>query len=237
MTLDVGKAKTAGLYFRISKDRKIVIEKLEEDIDLPRFLRAPLRRAAQASWEGKHFFEGRRRMLAAADATLATTIPVPLSFRREPERRVLGLVLGELDDYVGGVLTKVSAECRVEAAHRFGIEPVEVVLVAARALDVAVDGRKVARAEGVLGQEVSFILELTFTRRALFDQFKHFFNAPEPFLFMESPQARLNVLSLINPLPLNLIVADRAPDASLFRAPESQRKISGAVPGAVPVAL
>jgi hypothetical protein len=223
LTLDIGAERTAGLYFHVGADRRLVVEKLEEDIDLEKFLRSPWRRAAQASWEGEHFFDHRRRILAVADSRRVTTIPVPLAWHRELERRRTPLTPNELDDHIGQVFPKIVAECHTEAARRFGVESVEAVLVGARANDVAVDGRKMPHGENVLGGEVSLVLELTFAARSLFDRLKPLFSSPEPFFFAESAQARLAALSSVRPLPLNLIVADNS-SASLFVFQKAKEK-------------
>jgi hypothetical protein len=52
---------------------------------------------------------------------------------------------------------------------------------------------------------VALALELTFARRDIFESFRALFNAPEPFFFFESPEAITRLLSLIRPLPINLI--------------------------------
>ncbi len=217
MTLDIGSDRTDALSFHIGKDRRLVIEKLEPDIHLEKFLKAPLRRAAHASWEGKHFFDKRRRIVAAADSKRATTIPMPLAWQRQPERCAIALTLDEIDDHIGQLFPKIVAECRAEAAKRFGVDAIDTMLVAARALDVCVDKHKAPRGEGVLGNEISLILELTFAERGLYDQFHSFFSAPEPFFFMESAQARLGLLERLGLLPVNLIVGGNGnPEGSLF---------------------
>ena len=186
---------------------------------------SPFRRAAQASWEGEYFFDRRRKIIAAADATLATTIPIPLLWHREAERAQVPLALEELDDHIGQAMPKIVSQCRAEAAGRFGVDLIDAVLVDARAVGITIDGRPAAMAEGFLGSEISLVLELTFTRRTVFDHFKTLFNSPEPFFFAESPQVRLRILSLVRPLPLSLVtVGAHTSESSLFIFQKAKEK-------------
>ena len=205
LSLDIRPDRTSGLYFEFTRDRVIRIEKFEPQIDLAKFLKAPSHRAAQASWEGKYFFAGRRKIVAAADPSLTTTIPIPFAYRREPTRHDRPLSIDELDDQIAQALPKILTQCRIEVAKRLSVEPVETVLVGARASHVTVDGKPTAHPAGFLGKEVALALELTFARRDIFESFRALFNAPEPFFFFESPDAITRLLSSIRPLPINLI--------------------------------
>jgi hypothetical protein len=79
-----------------------------------------------------------------------------------------------------------------------------------------VDGHLVVNPVGFTGKHISLLLELTFTGRALFEDLKQFFNAPEDFFFAESAQARLASLARARKLPLNLIVDEGPRGASLY---------------------
>ena len=215
LSLDIAQDGTNGLYFSIDADRRIAIEKFERHIDLVKFLQSPLRRAAHASLEGEYVFNGHRMLVAGASADIATTVPVPFSWRRDAVRETFPVTLDELDDQIGRALPKIVSQCRVEAARRFGIEAVDAVLVDAYAREFAVDGKHAAHLEGFVGKEISFVLELTFLRRDIFEPFRKIFNSPEPFFFFESPQAQLSVLHHVRPLPLNVVNA-RDGAGSLF---------------------
>ena len=215
LALDITRGGANGLYFSIDADRRIDIEKFEKGLNLVKFLKSPFRRAAHASLEGEYVFNGHRTLVAGASTDIATTVPVPLSWRRDPERQALPVALDELDDQIGRVFPKIASQCRVEAAKRFGIEAVDAVLVDAYAREFSVDGKHAAHLEGFIGKEIAFVMELTFLRRDVFEPFRAIFNSPDPFFFFESPQARLSVLGHARPLPLNLIDV-RSGDGSLF---------------------
>lgn len=225
LVLHMGAGRTDGLFFTVDAERRIVIEKFERGIDLEKFLGSPLRRATQASWEGEYFFGGHRKIIAAADASRATTIPIPIAWHRPAERKSLPLSLDELDDHLGQMMPKIVSQCHAEAAGRFGVDLTDAVLVAARAVNITIDGKTATIAEGFLGSEISLVLELIFTRREVFDHFRTLFNSPEPFFFAESPQARLEVLSWVRPLPLNLLTVDAGVDAgSMFVFQKAKEK-------------
>jgi hypothetical protein len=193
-------------------------------VELGEFLQSPLRRAANISWEGKQIWKHRRKVVAAASADLATTIPVPLVWRRKTERRHLPVSLYEIDDYIGQAFPKIITVCRTEVAARFASDPIDAVLVAARAIEIAVDGRHASNVVGFVGSEISVLLELTFVRRELFDHFHSFFSSPEHFFFIESPQASLRLMSLVRNLPINLVVPGEDKSGSLFVFQKAKEK-------------
>ena len=217
LILDIAPAGTNGLFLHMTGDREVVLEKFERDIDLGKFLASPVRRMAQASWEGQYLFDGHRKILAAADSSLATTIPMPFTFCRGADRRLRPITLEELDDQIGQMMPKLVSQCHMEAAHRFGDDAVEAVLVGAVAKCMTIDGKATTHPLGFLGDEVRFTLECTFVRRTIFEHLRPLFNSPEPFFFAESAQVRLDVLASVRPLPLNLVVApDGGADAALY---------------------
>jgi hypothetical protein len=225
LSLDIRPDRVSGLYFELKADRTIRVEKFEEQIDLAKFLRSARYRAAQASWEGNYFFKGRRRIVAAADPTLATTIPIPFAYRREAERYDRPLTIDELDDQIAQAIPRILTQCRGEVAKRLLVEPIETVLVGARAANVVIDGKATAHPAGFLGKEVALVLELTFVRRDLFESFRALFNAPEPFFFFESPESIARAFSSIRSLPINLIVlGDSAAHGGLFVFQEGDKE-------------
>ena len=83
LILEILPSGTNGLFLTVREDRTITLEKFVHNISLKKFLRTPLRRVTQKAWEGEYLFKSRRKVIATADSTLATTIPLPLELPRE----------------------------------------------------------------------------------------------------------------------------------------------------------
>lgn len=216
LVLAIGPSGADGLFLNVDEDRNIVFEKFANNLDLKKFLKSPVRSVAQKSWEGNYFFKAHRKVIAVADSSLATTIPIPLDLPRESGTEKSEVVLPELENMIAQAMGKMFNQCRSEAAERLGIHEIDAILVGAKARNFKVDGHLVVNPVGFTGKKISLLLELTFTRRALFEDLKTFFNAPENFFFAESAQARLASLARARKLPLNLIVDEGPRGASLF---------------------
>lgn len=214
--LAVGRAGVDGLFLSVDEDRNIIFEKRVKDLDLKKFLASPLRNVAQKSWEGAYLFKAHRKVVAVADSTLATTMPIPLDLAREAGAEKSEVILPEVENMIAQAMGKIFNQCRSEAAHRLGIHEVDTIMVGAKARNFKVDGHQVVNPVGFTGKKISLLLELTFTGRALFEGLKQFFNAPEDFFFAESAQARLASLARARKLPLNLIIDESPHGASLF---------------------
>ncbi len=78
LILEILPAAANGLFMSVDEDRNLVCEKFAEGVDLKKFLKSPAQRISQKTWEGKHLFDSRRRVIAIADPAVATTIPIPL---------------------------------------------------------------------------------------------------------------------------------------------------------------
>ncbi len=202
-----------GLFFYIDDDHTLVFEKFVRGIDLKRFFARPWRRAAQQSWEGEYLFKDRRRVMAVADPSRATTIPIPVEFVREPSDVKLPITVPELENRIAQETAKIFNRCRAEAAARLGVHELDTVLVGEKARAFKVDGAPAANPAGLAGKKVTLLLELTFTGRELFETLKPFFNAPEDFYFAESPQSRLSSLAKVGKVPLAIIAPGDAPNA------------------------
>jgi len=210
LVLEIAPEGTQGWFLSVDDDRNIIFEKTVKDIDLKKFFkftRAPMRSLTQKSWEGEQMFKSRRRVIAAADPRLATTIPIPLDLPRDEGLRRSKITSTEAENMIAQALQKIFNGCRTEAASRLKIHELDAVLVGAKAARFKVDGKAVASPAGYPGKEISLFLELTFTTRDIFDDLQQFFNSPDEFFFVEAPQAHLVALSRIRKLPLNLIVA------------------------------
>jgi hypothetical protein len=216
LILAIGFSGTEGMFLSVDEDRNIIFEKRIRNIDLKKFFASPVRNVTQKSWEGNYFFKAHRKVVAVADSSLATTIPIPLDLPREAGSEKSEVILPELENMIAQAMGKIFNQCRSEAAKRLAIHEIDTVLVGAKARNFKIDGHLVVNPVGFTGKKISLLLELTFTGRALFEDLKQFFNAPENFFFAESAQARLASLARARKLPLNLIVDEGPRGASLF---------------------
>ena len=214
--LAVGPAGTDGLFLSVDEDRNIIFEKRVKNIDLKKFFASPMRNVTQKSWEGAYLFKSHRKVIAAVDSSLATTIPIPLDLPREHGAEHTEVVLPELENLIAQAMGKIFNQCRSEAAKRLAIHEIDTIMVGAKARGFKMDGHQVVNPVGFTGKKISLLLELTFTGRVLFRDLRQFFNAPDDFFFAESAQARLAALARGRKLPLNLIVDEGARGASLF---------------------
>jgi hypothetical protein len=214
LILEIAPNGTSGLFMSIDEDRNLVFERLEKKINVKTFLKSPIRNVSQRSWEGHYLFKSHRKIIAAADSTLATTIPVPLDLKRESH--VHGsITMVEFENLFAQAMTMIFNQCRSEAARRLNVEDIHAILVATKANHFDVDGRAVQNPIGCSGKKISFLLELVFTKREIFEEFKPLFGAPEEFFFAESPQVRLVSIARVRRFPLALIIAGDE-TASLF---------------------
>ena len=197
--LEITSRGTNGLFLTVDDDRNIAFEKLVQGGDLNKFL-------SEKTWEGKKFFNG-RRVIAAAESSLATTIPIPLEVARERANATTRITIAELENLIAQAMAKIFNASRGEAAKRLAIDELNAVLVGALAKHFKVDGKTCATPVGLKGKKISLLLELTFTTRAIFEELKPFFNSPKEFFFSEAPQTHLRALSRVRKLPVSLIAA------------------------------
>jgi hypothetical protein len=216
LVLAIGSTGVDALFLSVDEDRNIIFEKRVKNLNLKKFLASPMRSMTQKSWEGKYFFKAHRKVIVVADSSLATTIPIPLDLPREHGAEKSEIILPELENTIAQAMGKIFNQCRSEASHRLGIHEVDTIMVGAKARNFKVDGHLVVNPVGFTGKNISLLLELTFTGRALFEDLKQFFNAPEDFFFAESAQARLASLARARKLPLSLMVDEGSRGAALF---------------------
>lgn len=222
LILDVGANEASALFLNFDERRELILEKTVSHIDLKKFLAAQAGSIFQKSWEGNYFFRSRRRLVVLADANLATTLPVPLDFRRKEEAVHEPITLGEAEDWFARATAKIFTGCRLEAGRRLGTGDIDTVLVGQRISRTAVDGRVVQDPLGHVGGKISFVFELTFAKRELAETLAPFFNAPGEFFFAEAPQARLAALARVRPLPVNIIETGDDGRSSLFILQEAE---------------
>ncbi len=215
LILEIAKTGTNGSYLSVDEDRKIIFEKIVRDLDLKKFLKSPVRKVGQKSWEGKRLWKPRWQVIVAADPSVATTIPIPLELSREHGNIKMKLNIAELENLIAQAMAKIFNGCRSEAAKRLQINDLDAVLVGAKAKHFKIDDKAVTNPAGFPGKKISLLLELTFTTRDIFENLKPYFNSTEDFFFTESPQAQLTSLSRVRKLPLNLLVM-KDEGASLF---------------------
>jgi len=208
LILEILPSGANGLFLTLHEDRTITLEKFVPNINLKKFLRTPLRRVTQKAWEGEYLFKSHRKVIASADSKLATTIPLPLELARERAEAKFEITLPELENLIAQAMGRIFNQCRSEAAKRLGIHELDTILVGAKARNFKVDGKSVVDPAGFVGKKISLILELRFTTRAMFEDLKPFFNAPDDFFFAEGPQTRLFSIARTRKPPLNLIIAE-----------------------------
>lgn len=222
LIVDVAPNGASALFLDFDERRELVFRKLVENINFKDFLASQAGSIFQKSWEGKYFFKSRRRLVVLADAAFATTIPIPLDFRRNAEIVEKPITLDEVEDWFAHAIAKVFTKCRLEAGRRLGTGDVDTVLVGQRIDQVAIDGRVVIDPVGHSGKKVSFVIELTFASRELSETLAPFFNSPGEFFFAEAPQVQLSALARILPLPVSIITA-RDGQSSLFVFQEAEK--------------
>ncbi|MDR3582394.1 MAG: hypothetical protein P4L67_03940 [Candidatus Pacebacteria bacterium] len=215
LVLEIMPSGVNGLFLSVDEDRNLIFEKFVRNIDLKKFFRSPVRRATQQSWEGNYLFKGHRKVIAVADSSLATTIPIPVDLVREPADAHIEISVPELENLIAQEMAKIFNQCRSEAAERLGIHELDAMLVGEKAKYFKVDGEEVVNPVGFAGKKISLLLDLTFTTRGIFETLQQFFNAPEDFFFAESAQVRLTSIARARKLPLNLVFSDHG-TTSLF---------------------
>ncbi|HVO28628.1 MAG TPA: hypothetical protein VMT81_01445 [Candidatus Paceibacterota bacterium] len=216
LVLEITPDGTNALFLGVDEDRGLVFEKTIPKADLARLLRSPLQRISQKSWEGEYFFKSHRKIIVSADPSLATTMPIPLELSRERARWKEEITLDELENLIAQAMAKIFTQCRSEAAKRLGIDDIHAIMVGAKAEQFRVDGHAVMNPIGFTGKKATFLLELTFTSRDLFENLKQYFNSPDEFFFVESPQAFLLALSRVRRLPLGVLAPNGDRGTSLF---------------------
>ena len=216
LVLEVTPDGTNALFLGVDEDHTIIFEKLVKNADLKKFLRSPLQRLTQKSWEGEYLFKTHRKVIVSADPSLATTMPIPLDLARERAQWNDEVTLSELENLIAQAMAKIFTQCRNEAAKRLKVDDIHTILVGAKADRFKIDNHSVMNPIGFTGRKISLLLELTFTRREVFEDLKQFFNSPDEFFFIESPQAWLLSVARSRPLPLNLISSDGERGAALF---------------------
>ncbi len=216
LIIDIVPRMTSALFLDFNERRELIVGKIIENLDLKRFLSLQAKSIFQKSWEGKNFFDSRRKLVVLADATLATTIPVPLDLKREAARAKRPVTLGEVENWFARMTAKIFMACRHEASRRLKTADLDTILVNQRMSRIAIDSRVVADPIGRSGRKVSFVVELTFANRELSETLAPFFNSPGEFFFAEAPQARLSALARIKSLPVNMITTRDGERSSLF---------------------
>jgi hypothetical protein len=223
LILDVAPQSASALFLDFDEHRELILKKVIENLDLKKFLAAQAGSIFQKSWEGNYFFNSRRQLVVLADASLATTIPIPLDFKRDAETADSPVTQGEVEDWFARATAKIFAGCRLEASRRLRTSDVDTVLVNQRVDRIAIDGRATVDPIGHSGKKISFVIELTFANRELSELLMPFFNAPGEFFFAEAPQARLAALARIRSLPINIITVRDRSRSSLFVFQEAEQ--------------
>jgi hypothetical protein len=107
LVLELMPSGVNGLFLSVDEDRNLLFEKFVRNIDLKKFFKSPMRRATQQSWEGNYLFKGHRRVIAVADSTLATTIPIPVNLVRETGAERTEISVPELENMIAQEQAKI----------------------------------------------------------------------------------------------------------------------------------
>jgi hypothetical protein len=223
LILNVEPGNVSALFLDFNERREMIFEKIVEHLDLGAFLKSQAKSISQRSWEGNYFLSSRRRLVVLADATLATTIPVPLDFKREAAQAGAPIAADEVDDWLHRAMAKIFSGCRLEAGRRLGTSDIDTVLVGQRISRITVDGHAVSDPVGRSGKKISFVIELIFANRELAETLAPFFNAPGEFFFAEAPQTRLAAVARVRELPVGLIMARDGGKSLLFILEEAEK--------------
>ncbi len=188
--------RTTGLLLSVDKDRNLKPEKFWDDFSFKALGPKPLRVLRK------------KKLIVAADPAFVTTVFSPLEFERGEPDYNKPVSLAELERLISQAIDKEFHHYRSEASNRLSLEELDTVLVGARADNFKVDGHKVLNPLGFTGKKLAAVLELTFTTRNVFDDFKEFFNARDGFHFTGTAEAGLRMLALVGAHPVNLLMVD-----------------------------
>ena len=196
LLLEIAPKRTSGLLLSVDKEKNIRAEKFWEDFSFKKVHGDPLKSLRK------------RQIIVSAHPEFVASIICPVSLERDEANAQKPLNITELEGLFSQALGRLQSKYRREASLRLEVEELDVVLIGAKAGSFKVDGHMVLNPLGFHGRTPSAILELTFTTRQIFDDLKEFFKAQEGFFFTGSPRAALSILSRLESLPLNLVLAE-----------------------------
>lgn len=187
--------KRRGLVLALDRDRNLRIEQTLEDISSQK-LSLWLKLFPKAS------------VVVSAHPSLALTVTMPLALEREPELAKQAVNAAELENLLGQRVMKIFYDHRESMGRTLGVAGLDVVLVGAKIRNFTIEGDRVLNPVGFRGRTMQALLELTLTRRDVFDDWKDFWSRPTSFFFTEFPRAELVSLSKTTSLPLRLFVLE-----------------------------
>ncbi|MEK7195563.1 MAG: hypothetical protein AAB655_02620 [Patescibacteria group bacterium] len=181
------------LFLGIDGDKKIHLEKFRENV--------PLSGLSPSFMSGL----GKRRIILAADPSVATTIFLPLNMERAKESIHKPITDLELEDSISRVMGRTFSQNRAEAAKELGLDELDTILVSARVADIEVDRHAVLDALGAIGARIGGLLELTFTNRDVFENLQQFLNSKNQFFFTESARANIALFRRLSSPPVSFL--------------------------------
>lgn len=196
LVIGIAPQRTTGLLLSVDKDRNLKPERFWDNFSFAALGRNPLKALRK------------KKLIVAADPAFIATIFLPLELEREEFRRNNPVSLEELEGLISQAIDREFHRNRSEAGKRLGLDELDAVLVGARVAEFKVDGHRVLNLEGFVGKNLGALLELTFTARKIFDDFKDFFNSREGLHFTGTAVAGLRMLSLVGAHPVNLLMVD-----------------------------
>jgi hypothetical protein len=206
LILEISPKGTDGIFLDIDEDRNLIFKKFQKNIDIKKYLKLSTIGLSQKSFEGKYILKPVRKIIAGVDSSLATTISVPVEKDREDFLKNNEITFVEFENLFSQTMASVISKCKSEASLRLGVENIDTILVSAKVVHFKIDSEPVESPISLIGNKISFVIDLTFTTRKVFEEFKGLFSAPEEFFFIESPNASLRALKRVRKLPLALIV-------------------------------
>jgi len=197
LVVGVAPQRTTGLLLSLDEDRNLKPEKFWEDFSFKMLGSKPLQALRK------------KKLIVAADPAFVTTLSFPSEFEREESDYDRPVSAPELERLISQAIDKEFHRYRSEAGRCLDSDELDAVLVGARAANFKVDGHKVSSPIGFRGKTLGAVVELTFTNRAIFDDFKDFFNSRGGFHFTGIAEAGLRMLSLVGKHPINLLAISR----------------------------
>jgi len=194
--LEVTPRRTEGMLLSIDLEKNIKFEKAWENFSLK-----------DATKKFRHNLE-KWKIIISTDPSLAHTSMIPIYMDRDLDLQKTPISKIEIENLLSGATAKVFNHCRKEASSSLGADELDTVLINNRVDNFKVDNHQVINPVDFTAKRLGVVLELTFTTRTIFEDWKNFFptGQKQNFFFTESARAELSLLRRINNLPINLVM-------------------------------
>jgi len=195
LVINISKDGTPGVLFDLDSKKNLGLKKFWKQFSWPMISRVL----------GKN--SGRKKIIASVDFSLARTLLFPIGLIRDETVINDPISRTELENSIAQEMARVFNQYRRQASRELGEDELHTILVDSKVGNFSIDGHRVINPEGFRAKNIGAVLELTYTTREVFDQWKNFFSAGEniEFFFTESDRSKLISLKKISSLPLNII--------------------------------